>query len=106
MKCLKNAINSRKKQYKFNSFLFHLFHLFLIHFIQNSNSVTKMGLNFHSVIVFLLMTTLPDSYGESVCDFILNDGKLRDLGLYSRFDEEGQSNILVVQKGYQRVSRL
>ena len=50
--------------------------------------MTKMCLNFHSMIVFCLMTTLPDSYGESVCDFILNEGKLRALGLYKSLDKD------------------
>ena len=45
-----------------------------------------MCLNFHSMIVFCLMTALPDSYGEPICDFILNEGKLRELGLYKWFD--------------------
>ena len=51
--------------------------------------MTKMCRNLYSVIIVLLMTTSVNSSNEPVCDFITKEGKLRALGLYRRFDQNG-----------------
>ena len=51
--------------------------------------MTKMCRNLYSLIVFLLMTTSLNSSNEPVCDFISTEGKMRALGLYRRFDQNG-----------------
>ena len=48
--------------------------------------MTKMCLKLHSMIIFFLFTTSANSSNKKICDFISNEGKLRELGLYERFD--------------------